>query len=113
MWIDEQERLWSERNRDTWQLPLVSSDGVYLGNVVAQVVEPSQCLVRYFVIFSREEGRRFLIPSDAIQGIDSTLRSLEPVDSLKLLPSYQQHLSKELEFEIHEVLGRIPYWCEH
>lgn len=110
MWVDDKETLWAEPNRDTWQLPLLSSDGEYLGNVVAQVVEPAQCLVRYFVIFSRTEERQFLIPSEAIANVDTSLIALDPQVALRCLPSYYQHLSKELEHEIHQALGRSPYW---
>lgn len=111
MWVDEQKRLWEDRNRDTWQVPLISSDGAYLGNVVAQVVEPSQYLVRYFLIFSHDQDRRFLLPSDAVQALGENLRSLDAEEVLRCLPSYQAQLSKKIETEIYQSIGREPYWA--
>ena len=51
MWVDENKTLWEERNRDLWQLPILSQDGEYLGNVIGQIVEPNRYLVRYLVSF--------------------------------------------------------------
>ncbi len=109
MWVNEAQTLWVDRNRDTWQLPVLSSDGAYCGNVVAQIVDPEQCLVRYFVVYSRLEARQFLIPSGTIEDIDTALHCLCPASNLQKLPTYAQHVSGKLEQEIHSTLGTDPY----
>lgn len=112
LWVDDGHTLWADRNRDTWQLPLISSDGAYCGNVVAQVVDPKECLVRYFVIFSHEQERHFLLPSEAVAGLDTSLHCTHSANSLKSLPAYQQHIPRNLELQIHDILERDPYWLE-
>ncbi|NMA61577.1 MAG: hypothetical protein GX956_06835 [Firmicutes bacterium] len=108
MWVNETRTLWVDRNRDTWQLPVLSSDGVYCGNVVAQIVNPKQCLVCYFVVFSHLEERQFLIPSDTIEEIDAALYCTCRFHALQKLPNYVQELNTKLEREIQLALREAP-----
>lgn len=110
LWANETQTLWIDRNRDTWQLPVISSDGAYCGNVVAQIVDPQQCLVRYFVVFSRTEGRQFLIPSATIEEIDTVLHCTSDTTCLRKLPAYVLQIPRQLEQEVHLALGEDPYW---
>lgn len=110
MWVNDAETLWTDRNRDTWQLPLISSDGAYCGNVVAQVVEPKQCIVRYLVVFSNQAAKQFLIPSESISAINTSVQCDHSNICLQKLPAYQSHISRTLETEVHQILGQEPYW---
>lgn len=104
MWVNETKTLWLDRNKDTWQLPVVGIDGVYCGNVVAQIVDPKQCLVQYFVIFSPTHDKKFVIPSEIVTKIDVVLHCICREDCLHKLPEYEQTLSVELERKIRIVL---------
>ncbi|MFY9202433.1 MAG: hypothetical protein WAO96_02235, partial [Limnochordia bacterium] len=73
MWIDKNRTLILDRNIDTWQLPLVAASGSYLGNVVAEVIEPRAYMVRYFVVFDPNAQRRFLLPSELVTDIDDKI----------------------------------------
>lgn len=110
MWVNEAKTLWADKNRDIWQLPLFSKDGFYFGNVVSQVVEPEQCLVRYLIVFSKERACQFLVPSECIQSMDQTVRCSIPSYFLEKLPAYDAQLSAQLELEIHRTLRWNPYW---
>lgn len=107
MWVDEAKTLWLDRNRDTWQLPLLCIDGVYCGNIVAQIVDPRQCLVRYFVVFSHLQTRKFLIPSETVTQIDTAVHCACGQNCLQKLPDYVQKLTVEFEQQIQEILEDI------
>lgn len=105
MWVDDNQTLWADRNLDTWQLPVLSCDGLYCGNVVGQIVEPKQCLVRYFIIFSPQDSRQFLLPSDSISKIDARLHCLHPGEHLQKIPTYSRAIPKLLEQQIAQALA--------
>ncbi len=67
LWVNCSHTLWVDRNPDTWQLEVMSRDGAYCGNVVGQIVDPKQCLVRYFIVFQADQMRHFLLPGDSVQ----------------------------------------------
>lgn len=110
MWINESKTLWEDRNRDTWQLPLLSNDGWYCGNVVAQVVDPHQCLVRYFIVFSHQYKRQFLVPSDAVELIDQEVHCSVSAHHLQQVPEFRQTLSPQMEAEVYRAIQTKPYW---
>lgn len=112
MWVNEKKTLWSDCNGDTWQLPFLSKEGCCCGRVVAQVVDPQQCLVRYFIVYSQSRAGRFLVPGDSVECIDSAVRCSLPAGSLQKLPLFNQNISIRLEQEIHRALGRTPYWVQ-
>ncbi|NLM53603.1 MAG: hypothetical protein GX195_01585 [Firmicutes bacterium] len=110
MWVDERRTLWEERNRDIWQLPIVSSDGEYCGNVIAQIVEPREYMVRYLVVFSEDQQKHFLLPSDTVERIDQVVKCQVNAAHLKALPPFHRQVSRQLEEQIYEVVRRTPYW---
>jgi len=110
MWIDEQQKLWQERNRDIWQLPIISGDGEYCGHVIAQIVEPQEYLVRYLVVFLKGEHKHYLLPSDTVEHIDQVVQCQVEAAHLKRLPPFQSPLSRQLEEQIYQVVQRRPYW---
>jgi hypothetical protein len=110
VWINESKTLWEDRNRDTWQLPLFSSDGIYCGNVVAQVVDPHQCMVRYFIVFSRQNQRQFLVPSDAVELIDQKVQCSVRACHLRQIPKFCQTVSPQLESDVYRAIESKPYW---
>lgn len=104
MWVNDERTLWIDRNPDTWQLQVVSCDGAYCGNVVGQIVDPKQCLVRYFIIFVPDQTRHFLLPSDSVRKINGELHSAHGAANLLRLPDYQHIVTARLEEEIRIVL---------
>lgn len=104
MWVNNNRTLWLDRNPDTWQLEVMSCDGAYCGNVVGQIVEPKQCLVRYFIIFAADQTRHFLLPSDSVHKIEGELYSAHTAKSLLRLPTYHHTVTERLERQIHAVL---------
>jgi len=112
LWVNEAKTLWADNNRDIWQLPLFSQDGLYCGNVVCQVVEPGQCLVRYLVVFSKKRSCQYLVPCECIQTIGRAVRCTIRSDFLEKLPPYSTDISSRLELEIYRTLGQKPYWAQ-
>ncbi|NLJ80116.1 MAG: hypothetical protein GX335_03715 [Firmicutes bacterium] len=110
MWVNKRKTLWSNRNGDTWQMPFCSKEGICCGTVVAQIVDPKQCLVRYFCVYSPRRKIRFLVPSSAIDSINGAVRSSLQANILGKLPPYLSHVSRRLEQKIHQTLGQRPYW---
>lgn len=110
MWLDQNKTLLVNRNRDTWQMPVEDSDGDYLGNVVAQVVEPEEYMVRYFLVYDPSHDRRFLLPSDTVLAIDNRIYSKLSANQIALLPEYDQVLERDDEIEIFKTLSETPYW---
>lgn len=110
MWIDRKKSLVLDRNRDTWQLPLINFAGEYLGHVVAQVVEPHACMVRYFLIYDPSHNRRFLLPSDTVTSIDDQVCCDIKYQQVALLPEYKEVIEREDEVQIYQIVDRTPYW---
>jgi hypothetical protein len=112
MWIDKNRTLILDRNIDTWQLPLVAASGSYLGNVVAEVIEPRAYMVRYFVVFDPNAQRRFLLPSELVTDIDDKIFCDINPSQTALLPEYHQRIDRSHERRIYQILNRTPYWEE-
>ncbi len=110
MWVDEQQTLWEERNRDIWQLPIISRDGEYCGNVIAQIVEPQEYLVRYLVVFYKGQEKHYLLPSDTVERIDQVVQCQVNAARLMELPPFHNQISRKLEEQIYQVVKRTPYW---
>ena len=110
MWIDKDETLVEHRNKDTWQLPVVSKDGEYLGNVIGQIVDPYECIVRYFLIYSPKRDVRFLLPSDTVVAIDDEVDCGIEIDRITQIPYYEESIDREEEATIYSVLAQAPYW---
>ncbi|HHT72551.1 MAG TPA: hypothetical protein GX008_02420 [Firmicutes bacterium] len=110
MWVDEQQTLWEERNRDIWQLPIISDDGEYCGNVIAQIVEPQEYLVRYLVVFSKGEQKHYLLPSDTVERIDQVVQCKVEAAYLRELPPFGRQISRQFEEEVYKAIGLTPYW---
>lgn len=104
MWVNDNQTLCVDRNPDTWQLAVTSREGHYCGNVVGQIVEPQQCLVRYFIVFSPERTKHFLLPSDSVRKIETDLQSAHSAENLFSLPAYYHSVTEDLEKRIHAVL---------
>lgn len=112
MWIDQNKTLIIDRNVDTWQLPLVAASGSYLGNVVAEIVEPRAYMVRYFLVYDPNSQRRFLLPCELVTDIDDRVLCDITPNQTALLPEYQQWIDRSHERRIYQVLNRTPYWEE-
>lgn len=110
MWLDVQQTLFEDRNRDTWQMPVADADGTNLGNVVAQIVEPQACMVRYFILYDPVSNRHVLLPSDTVESIDDQIHSVITADSVAKLPKYEQTLERCDELHIYHILAHSPYW---
>ncbi|NLM38949.1 MAG: hypothetical protein GX205_02750 [Firmicutes bacterium] len=110
MWVDENKTLWEERNRDLWQLPILSQDGEYLGNVIGQIVEPNEYLVRYLVAFSPGQQKRFLVPCETVLAIDQVVYCRVSAADLEQLPAFQTEISRNLEEKIYQMVDSTPYW---
>jgi len=82
----------------------MSRDGAYCGNVVGQIVDPKQCLVRYFIVFQADQMRHFLLPGDSVQKIEGELHSTHSAKNLADLPAYHHTVTERLEREIHAAL---------
>ena len=107
MWVNEDRTLWADRNVDTWQLVVRSADGFDCGNVVAQIVEPGQYLVRYFVVFLADADKHYLLPSDAVRNIEGELLSVYTAECLLSLPTYHHTVTPCLEKSIRAVLADV------
>ncbi len=104
--------LVEHRNKDTWQLPVFSCDGRYCGQVVSQIVSPTEYMVRYFLVFSPLLASHFLLPSDTIASIEEEVHcELEAIRILSL-PPYDLDLSRKQEERIYACIERTPYWEE-
>ncbi|HHX02239.1 MAG TPA: hypothetical protein GX739_06170 [Firmicutes bacterium] len=112
MWIDKNRTLIIDRNLDTWQLPLVAASGAYLGNIVAEVIEPLAFMVRYFLVFDPNSQRRFLLPCDLVTDIDKKVFCDISPTQTALLPEYGQRLDRNDEKRIYQIVNRTPYWEE-
>jgi len=112
VWIDQNKTLIIDRNVDTWQLPLVAASGSYLGNVVAEIVEPRAYMVRYFLVYDPNSQRRFLLPCELVTDIDDRVLCDITPNQTALLPEYQQRIDRSHERRIYQVLNRTPYWEE-
>ncbi|HHT37356.1 MAG: hypothetical protein ACE3NC_08570 [Candidatus Wallacebacter cryptica] len=112
MWLDRDRTLILDRNRDTWQLPLVDCSGDYVGQVVGQIVEPKACMVRYFLVYDPESERRFPLPSDLVVQIGDEIHCQISPQQIARLPEYKQQLEREHEILIYQIIDRIPYWEE-
>ncbi len=110
MWLNEAKTLMVNRNKDTWQSIVYNSVGDYLGNVVAQIIEPSEYLVRYFLVYNPSQKRRYLIPTDIVTSIDETIRCTAASNLIARLPDYDQTLERKDELEIFHILATTPYW---
>lgn len=110
MWVDEKKTLWEERNRDLWQLPIFSRDGEYLGNVIAQIVEPQEYLVRYLVVYSPKDEKRFLVPCETLMAIDQVVHCHVSAADLMQLPAFHMEISRNLEEQIYQTVDHPPYW---
>lgn len=110
MWVDEEKTLWEERSRDIWQLPIVSYDGEHCGNVIAQIVEPQECLVRYLVVFSHGQERHYLLPCETVAKIDQAVHCQATAANLRQLPSFPMRISRNLEWQVYKALDCTPYW---
>ncbi|NMB38395.1 MAG: hypothetical protein GX994_02335 [Firmicutes bacterium] len=113
MWLDQNKTLLISLNRDTWQLPVRNNTGDYLGNVVAQIVEPKEYLVRYFLIYNPNQERRFLLPSDTVTAIDEWICCTIGAEYIAQLPDYTQSLEREDEIRIYQIISQTPYWENH
>lgn len=72
--------------------------------MVGQIVDPKQCLVRYFIVFQAEQKRHFLLPGDLVQNIDNELHSTHSAKNLLGLPAYHHRVTEQLEREIEALL---------
>lgn len=113
MWLDQNKTLLLNRNSDTWQLPVENSLGDYLGNVVAQIVEPQEFLVRYFLVYNPIKNRKFLVPSDTVISIDERICSTINSTQSSRLPEYEQSLERDDEEKIYDIIAQTPYWETH
>ncbi len=95
---------------DVWQLPLKDTSGAYMGNVVAQIIEPDEYMVRYFLIYNPDQERRFLVPTDSVTNIETEVLCDLSQDQASLLPEYDQSLERDEEIAIYQILDRTPYW---
>jgi len=112
VWLDHQKTLLANRDRDTWQLPVISCSGDYLGNVVAQVVEPSQYMIRYFLIYNPQQNRRFLLPLDCVIAIDDHIQSNVEKEQVLQFPHFTDEIFRDDEREIYQIISQPPYWEE-
>ncbi len=110
MWIDSDKQLVESRNVDTWQLPVVNQAGEYFGNVTAQIVQPSACMVRYFKVYSSDTNRHFLLPSDTVFSIDDKVYCNVDSDRVAQLPEFIEEINREKEMEIYRIISKKPYW---
>lgn len=110
MWLDQNKTLLVNRNRDTWQMPVEDSNGDYLGNVIAQIIEPDEYMVRYFLVYDPNQSRHFLLPSDTITAIDSRIYSKVRAQQISRLPEYEETLERDDEIIIFSTLAETPYW---
>ncbi len=110
MWLDQKKTLLENRNKDTWQMPVLSSDGDYLGNVVAQIVEPEECMVRYFLVYQPDQQRQFLLPSDTVVAIDDKVYSHVQAKQIAQIPQYGQSIERDDEWIIYDIITKTPYW---
>ena len=110
MWIGKNRTLIIDRNLDTWQLPLIAASGSYIGNVVAEVIEPRAYMVRYFLVFDPNSQRRFLLPCELVTAIDEKVFcDITPTQTAQL-PEYKQRLDRTDEIRIYRIVKRTPYW---
>src|SRR5690606_2602828 len=56
--LDADETLFETSSREVWQSTLISADGVEVGPVIRQVIEPRMYTIRYLVVYDRSEERR-------------------------------------------------------
>jgi len=110
VWINEAETLLEHRNKDTWQLPLESGDGQYIGNIVAQVVEPEECMVRYFLVYQAEKSRHFLLPSDTVTDISDKVYCELDSQQITQIPAYESRIDRDDEHHIYQSVHLSPYW---
>lgn len=112
MWIDSNRTLIMERNRDTWQMPLIDACGSVVGHVVGQIVEPKEYMVRYFLVYDPNSERRFLLPSELVVNIENEIYCEVQPSQIAALPEYEQNLERDLETQIYQIIERTPYWEE-
>ena len=110
MWLDLNRTLVVHRNHDTWQMPVSDRNGAYLGNVIAQIVEPDACMVRYFLLYNSVSDRQILLPSDSVESIDQVIHCSIDASSVAKIPDYDQSLERSAEIMIHQLLAHTPYW---
>ena len=111
MWIDKNRTMIIDRNLDTWQLPLVAASGAYLGNIVAEVIEPLAFMVRYFLVFDPNSQRRFLLPCDLVTDIDKKVFcDISPTQRHCCPNSLRPDRNDEKR--IYQIVNRTPYWEE-
>lgn len=110
MWLDYQKTLLANRDRDTWQLPVISCSGDYLGNVVGQIVEPAQYMIRYFLVYSPQQERRFLLPLDSVIDIDDEIHINVNTEQVLQFPKFSQEIQRDDEIAIYDIISQSPYW---
>ncbi len=112
MWLNRDKTLLENRNKDTWQLPVVDVDYNYLGNVIGQIVEPEEYMVRYFLIYDPNQQRRYLLPSDTVFAIEDKIYSTVDITQIAQFPSYSQDIERDDECKIYEIISQKPYWTK-
>lgn len=109
MWLDETKELYEHRHRDTWQLPVISRDGWPLGQVISQIIQPQEYLIRYFLVYSPGSGR-FLLPAEVVSSIDEAMVCTISHSQAGNIPPIAGPVTRVFESEIHQALGLEPYW---
>lgn len=111
--LDADETLFETSSREVWQSTLISADGVEVGPVIRQVIEPRMYTIRYLVVYDRRMDRHVLHPSNAIVDItDQSVLSSLSWREIAMIPSFSQSVSREDEQALYDCLGRTPYWQE-
>lgn len=111
--LDAEETLFETSSREVWQSTLVTMDGIEVGPVVRQVIEPRMYTIRYLIVYDVRRERHVLHPSNAIEEIeDRCVHSSLSGKEIESMPPFLHTLSRPYEQAIYECLGRTPYWQE-
>lgn len=111
--LDAEKTLYETSSRDVWQSTLMTTDGVDVGPVIRQVIEPKVYTIRYLIVFDIRRGRHVLHPSNAIEDIteDRVFSSLN-WHEIEHMPTFCNRLTRQFEQRLYDGLGRVPYWKE-
>lgn len=111
--LDPEETLFETGSREVWQSLLITEDGVEIGPVIRQVVEPRLFTIRYLVVYDVERERHILLPSNTIVDItENRVHASLSREAIRGLPEFHQQVNRSYEEALYQALGRTPYWLE-
>jgi hypothetical protein len=110
--LNSEGTLYEVNSSDVWQAELISNDGISVGRVIREVIDPSHYAVRYLIVNLLQIERLVLVPAVSVTGAEegAIFCNLKTEELYNLPEFVTEEITKQYEHEIFESISRSPYW---